>query len=70
MVDKEKVIVILLIVAILFSVISAVVTLSAMNYKPVAQTQPKVVYSGDAKLGNPNGGVNLYIEPQQQDARK
>ena len=64
MVDKQKVIVVLLIVAILFSVVSAVVTLSALNYKPVAQAQPKVIYSGDPKVGNPNGGVNIAIEPR------
>ncbi len=61
--EKDKIIVVLLIVAILFSVISAVVTLSVMNYKPVSNAQPKVVYSGDPKLGNPNGGVSLTIQP-------
>ncbi len=67
MVDKQKIVVILLIVAIVFSVISAVLTLSLMNVKQ-GSVQPsgqlKVVYgSGQVVQGNPNGGVSLYVQP-------
>ncbi len=62
--DKQKIIVVLLIVAILFSVISAVVTLSVMSFKPVVHSQPKVIYTGDIRQGNPNGGVNVVIQPR------
>ena len=65
MVEKEKIIVILLIVAILFSVISTVVSLSLVSYKPVS-AQPRVIYTGDGNQGDPNAGVRLYIQPRPE----
>jgi len=63
--EKQKMVVVLLVVAILFSVVSTVMTLSLMNFKPTMnQPQPKVVYSGQPIQGNPNGGVSVYVVPQ------
>lgn len=63
--DKQKLVVVLLIVAILFSVVSTVVSLSVMNFKPV-MSQPKVVYSGVPSDGYPMGGIVINVRPQPQ----
>ena len=57
---SEKVIAVLLIIAIVFSVASVVINLSSSNYKPVSSTtyQP----SQSVTSGAESTGVNLMVE--------
>jgi len=57
--DKtQKIIVVLLIVAIVFSVISTVLNLSLINF----EFQPVNIQIPSTVEGNPNGNVGLTIE--------
>ena len=70
--EKSKVVVTLLIIAILFSVVSTVLTLSLISFKPAFNNpqSPRVVYTGNPVQGNPNGGVQIYVNPPQAGAGK
>ena len=63
MVDKQKVVIALLIVAILFSVFATMVSFSILDFKPTAK-QPKIVYTSESPEGNLNGGVSINVIPQ------
>jgi len=54
---KTKLVVILLIIAIIFSIGSVVLNLSLLNFKPVANFQQQYRPSG-----NLNGNLQLFIE--------
>jgi len=56
---SEKIIVVLIIIAILLSVVSIVITLSAVNTKIIPEIQPN---SGD-KTDEASGKVSLVISP-------
>jgi len=54
---KEKIVLVLLIIAILFSVTSILINFSLLDFefKPIN-------VRGEIPVGNPNGNVNLIIE--------
>lgn len=59
--EKEKLIIVLLIVAILFSFTSIVVSVSLTNFNPVSDFSYRAV-SQTSITGNQNGNVQLGIE--------
>ena len=59
MVDKQKLIIVILIIAILLSVISIVISLSISDFKPIFVSSPKQQASG--------GGIQIGIEPYQAE---
>ena len=61
----QKIIVVLLIVAIVFSVISTILNLSLINF----EFQPvNIKIPGNAVAGNPNGNVVLTVERNPESA--
>ena len=53
----QKVIIVFLIIAIVFSVVSTVINYSLLNFEiPVPQVTQKI------PRGNPNGNVKLFVE--------
>ena len=55
--ESEKIVAVLLVIAILFSVASIVFNLSVSDLKPV-----KVYSSSNVPQGNPNGNLNIVVE--------
>ena len=55
--ESEKIVAVLLIVAILFSVASIVFNLSVSDLKPI-----KVSSSGNVPQGSPDGNLNIVVE--------
>jgi len=56
--ESEKIVAVLLIIAILFSVASIVFNLSVSDLKPVKLSSA----SGDAPQGSPDGNLNIVVE--------
>lgn len=57
--DNHKVVVAILVLAILFSVVATVMSLSILDFKPIFVQKQNTVYT----QGQENGGVNVVIEP-------
>jgi len=60
MVDSEKVVIVLLIVAIVFSVITITMGLSLSSYEFTGGRVQTASIAPDVDSG---GGINLYVEP-------
>ncbi len=58
--DNHKVVVAILVLAILFSVVATVMSLSILDFKPIFVQRQQVVNSAE---GSHTGGVNILIDP-------
>jgi hypothetical protein len=58
--DNQKVVIAILILAILFSAIATVMSLSILDFKPVFVQKQQTIKSAE---GNNEAGVNVGIEP-------
>jgi len=56
--NAQTVIVVLLVIAIVFSALSVIINMSYSNFKPVNYT----VSAGETIEGNPAGNVNIVVE--------
>jgi hypothetical protein len=58
--DNQKVVIAILILAILFSAVATIMSLSILDFKPVFVQKQQTIKSAE---GSNEGGVNLGVEP-------
>ena len=58
--DNHKIVVAILVLAILFSVVATVMSLSILDFKPVFVQRQQTINSAE---GSHTGGVNIVIDP-------